>query len=123
MSHDLAHLGMTVTPENIVHVSSVLQAESDYLRTRVRQSRNHCRVGEPGLDPVSPKAASGFNGKIGLLLEQCQAYCDTLAAAADELARTARSYGHTDDDIRRSLESVQANYGGPIPNPPAGSPR
>lgn len=124
LSADLAHLGMQVTPENIVHVSNVLRAESDYLATRARWARNNCVVGEPGKDPVSSVAADGFNRKIRLLLDQCQAYCDRLGAASDDLARTAKTYGHTDDDIARSLTSIQANYGQPttlmVP-PPASS--
>ena len=68
LSADLAHLGMQVTPENIVHVSNVLRAESDYLATRARWARNNCVVGEPGKDPVSSVAADGFNRKIRLLL-------------------------------------------------------
>jgi hypothetical protein len=114
---DLAHLGMQVTPENIVAVSSVLRAESDYLRARVYASGRSCWVGEPGHDPVSPMAAAGFNNKIDMLLHECHAYCDRLAAASEELAATARSYGHTEEDIAGSLRAVRASYGQP------GSPR
>jgi hypothetical protein len=121
---DLTHLGMQVTPENVVQVSAVLRAESDYLRDKLENARYACRVGEPGQDPVSPRAATGFNTKIESLLEQCRAYRDALRAASDLLAATARAYGHTDDDIARTLDAVQSGYGrtGPLLRPSPESP-
>jgi hypothetical protein len=119
---DLAHLGIQVTPRNVVQVSAVLRAEAEYLSDKVMRAQHNAVVGEPGADPVSPRAAEGFNRKITNLLDQCQAYCEALRAAADRLGATAKAYGHTEDDLARALASIQPGYAEPTPPPPAPGP-
>jgi uncharacterized protein YukE len=97
---DLGALGAQVTPENIVHVSNVLQAEAR-------------------------PTAEGFNAKINALFNRIQTYADQLDAAARQLAQTATSYGHTDQGIKDSLDKLKLTYGQPSPPlaaPPASSP-
>lgn len=115
VSADLAQLGLQVNPGNIVQVSNVLRAEAEFLSQRLDRARLDSQVGEPGKDPVSLRAAAGFNRKINAMYDQVQAYCDALAAASNQLVATAKSYGHTDDDIARSLASIQPDYGRATP--------
>jgi hypothetical protein len=122
LSADLAHLDLQVTPENVVQVANVLRAESDYVRRHLRTARRDSHVGEPGKDPVSPWAAKAFNTKIDAMYDRVEEYVKTLQAYADRLIKTARDYGHTDDDIKRSFDTISAGYGTTTPSPPLMTP-
>ncbi len=119
---ELAHLGMQVTPENVVQVANVLRAEADYLREHLGAARRNSHVGEPGEDPVSPRAAKAFNAKIGAMYDRVDEYVDTLQSYADRLTATARDYGNTDEAIRRSFDTIRTGYGSTIPKPPLMTP-
>lgn len=116
---------MQVTPENIVHVGNVLAAEAEFMQVKLRAAWWNARVGVAAKDPVSQPTADGFNRKIDALLGQVQAYVETLRAASEQLAQTARSYGHTDAEIARSLDGITSTYGQPAPvlAPPSVSPQ
>ena len=111
LAAELAHLGLQVTPQNVLQVAGALRAEADYLGRELRGARRDGQVGEPGEDPVSRPAAVAFNAKIDAMWNRVQEYIDVLGAAADRLAATARDYGHSDEAIQRAFDAVCAGYG------------
>jgi hypothetical protein len=113
---DLNALMLRVTPQDVLVIGNAVRAESILLIDKIYRARLETVVGEPGQDPVSLKAVPLFNNKIHQLLTECEAYAHELAAAADELAHTARLYGHTEQEIRDSFTRYQAQ------NPPPTSP-
>lgn len=130
LAADVAQLGMQVTPENVLQLHNVLRAEAKYIREQTRRLGFPIRIGKPGLDPVSEWAASdaGFNGKLDALHRQCQGYPKALDDAADQLAATAKGYGHTEEAVRDSFTAYYPRYlamadtPAPAMPPPAGSP-
>jgi hypothetical protein len=102
-----------VTPENVLVIRNVVLSEATLLYGKVRQARKDIVVGEPGQDPVSQRTAAQANPKIQAMLAQCQAYVDELATAADQLGRTARGYGYTEQHILDSFTRYQG--ANPVP--------
>lgn len=111
LAAELAHLDLQVTPQNVLQVAGALRAEADYLREELRVALYDSEVGEPGEDPVSPRAAMAFNAKIGAMYDRVREYVETLESYADRLAATARGYGHSDEAIQRTFDSVRTDYG------------
>lgn len=98
---------LQVDPDNVMAVMRVLVAESDRLLDSVRRARLRGPwVGQCGGDPVSRDAASAFNQRIDLLVDQCRRYAEELGRAGHSLARAARDYGHTDAEIQAVLRSA-----------------
>jgi hypothetical protein len=112
---------MQVTPANVLHIRNALLAESQLLNKKVAMATRDAAVGKPGQDPVSQTAADNFNQKIKTLLDQCQAYVNALDEAACALERTAKSYGHTDQQIKDSFAKFQCTHPAPtgVPTSPA----
>ena len=102
----VANVNLQVTPENVLDVRAILLTEADRLGRVNELSTTTAPVGLCGGDPVSAQAAAAFNARIGLLLEQCQEYVEQLRAAARKLEQIARGYGHTEDEIASSYQSL-----------------
>jgi len=99
---------MRVTPATVLGVYRVIMEEVHRLRGAIVAFQ---RVGEMpvlGGDPVSPFAAKGFNERTHLLVQNCQAHVDDLAAVGDQLADAARAYGTREEEITATWKQVQA---------------
>jgi uncharacterized protein YukE len=114
---------MQVTPANVLHIRNALLAESQLLHDKVMTAQRQVHVGEPGRDDVSGQASEGFNPKIRGLIDQCAAYVDALAEAANNLGQTAKSYGHTEQQISESFVRFQTDNPAPtsVPSSPTAS--
>ncbi len=109
LAADLDHLGMQVTPANVLQVRNAVLGEARRLNLVLKLHRGSLRVGLCGGDPVSGPAAELFNQKIDALVAQCQGYVDGLRRAGLALEQTARDYGHAEQQITDSFNSyVQA---------------
>jgi uncharacterized protein YukE len=111
LAAELAHLDLQVTPQNVLQVAGALRAEAEYLRRELRFGRIDSAVGEPGEDPVSPRAAVAFNAKIGAMWDRVQEYVNALDSYASRLTATARDYGHSDAAIQHAFDTIRADYG------------
>ena len=107
---DLASLRTQVTPENVLLLHNGLKAEAVYLQRRMHACGFPMQVGEPGLDPVSKPAARAFNSKIRGLKEQLDAYVAQLEKMAEAMAQSAKSYGHTEDELAASFSNFYPGY-------------
>jgi hypothetical protein len=107
---DLASLRTQVTPENVLLLHNGLQAEAQYLHRQMRACGFPMQIGEPGLDPVSKPAAQAFNNKIQTLNDQLEAYIAQLKTMAEVMAQTAKSYGHTEDQLTASFTNFYPGY-------------
>jgi hypothetical protein len=105
---ELAALRTQVTPENVMLLHNGLKAEATFLNAQILL--NLVPVGEPGTDLVSPQAAEAFNRKIDGLRERLTAYVDLLTLMADDMAATARRYGHTEHEIADSFARFYSSY-------------
>lgn len=107
---DLASLRTQVTPENVLLLHNGLKSEAQYLRNQMHRHGFPVLVGKPGLDPVSKPAAKAFNDKIQALNQQLQAYLTQLDKMGEAMAQTAKSYGHTEDQLTASLKNFYPGY-------------
>jgi small-conductance mechanosensitive channel len=111
MTADLGNLRMQVTPENVMQLHHALAAEAQLVRAHLALALALATaVGEPAKDPVSPGAARGFNAKRQALFDQCTAYVTELRSTADALAKTAHSYGHSEQEITDSFKKFNTSY-------------
>jgi len=99
-----------VTPENVLALHNALAAEAKLIHGKIAVASYSAHVGKPGADEVSTTAAEGFNAKIDSLVKQCVAYADALQASADNLARIAKNYGHTEAEINASFATFNTGY-------------
>lgn len=107
----LNHLGMQVTPENVLHIRAALLTEAERLGDLLRLHGWELRVRAPAPDPVSAAAEMTLNPKIDLLTTQFQAYVDTLKTAGGVLAATARTYGYTEQQVKDSFDRSKQGLG------------
>ncbi|WP_028937932.1 PE domain-containing protein [Pseudonocardia spinosispora] len=101
--------GMTVTPENVLQLHNVFQSEVAALRSKTVFTLNF-KVGKAAEDPVSPRAADGFNTKIDSYKRRVQDYVDELDATARALADAAKRYGHSEEEIVASFRKFSPGY-------------
>jgi uncharacterized protein YukE len=100
---DLDHLGMQVTPANVLQVRNALRGEAKRLGDLLRIHDYSLTVRAPAADPVSGPAADLFNQKINTVRQQCEGYVSALQRAGLALEQTARAYGHTEQHIKDSF--------------------
>jgi hypothetical protein len=119
---DLAALRSQVTPENVMLLHNGLKSEALYIGDQIA-THLAVHVGEPGKDLVSPQASKAFNYKIDKLRAELLSYVDLLHSIADDMARAARSYGHTETEIAASFAEFYRGYPqqtGVTEHPPGG---
>lgn len=107
MAADLDHLGMQVTPENVLQVRNVLKAEAVRLSDVMRVNDYKLRVDLCGGDPVSADASRGFNAKLDNLRAQCSGYVKALRDAVKVLEQTAATYGRSEQEIKDSFDAFR----------------
>ena len=105
LATDLDHLGMQVTPANVLAIRNAVAGEASRLDALLRMHDFTLTVRAPAADPVSIAAAEGFNRQISALKQQCRTYVSALQQAGQALERTARDYGHTEQDIKDSFRA------------------
>jgi len=94
---------LQVDRTNVLAVHRAFREHADSLRTYLREIAVDTTIGLCGGDPVSRDAAQAFGGKIAQLLDAHWKHWHELDAVAVQLLATARNYGHTEDEITRSL--------------------
>lgn len=104
LAASLNHLGMQVTPENVLHIRAALLTEADRLHALLQTYLLQLWVRAPAKDPVSITAAELLNQKIGGLADQYKAYVNALTGAGAVLAGTARTYGYTEQQVKDSFD-------------------
>lgn len=122
---DLA-LGFTVTPDNVLAAYAVIAEEATRLGLALRFFQLGLGEGMPlcGGDPVSVDASRGFSEAAGELARLCYEDVAKLLAAADSLAKTAREYGKSDDQIVASFDRAKYTYQpSPVPTQTGSGPR
>ncbi|TCK21359.1 hypothetical protein EV378_5341 [Pseudonocardia endophytica] len=96
---------LQVSRDNVLAVHRAFQDHADDLRAYLLDVGVNSALGLCGGDPVS-RAAVGpqsFGGKIDQLLDVHWKHWEELDAVAGELREAARTYGHAEDEIQRSL--------------------
>lgn len=97
------NFGLTVTPENILGVRAVVLQEATDLKETLDYETQYAMRPALGGDPVSGDMSVAFNPITHELMGQAREHIKSLFALCEELAATARSYGHTEADITASL--------------------
>lgn len=101
--------GMTVTPENVQQLYNVFQTEASVLKNSMTRTFNF-KVGKAAEDPVSPRAAAGFNAKLDVYQQRVNGFIRELEETAKALADAAKSYGHTEEQIQGSFKKFGPGY-------------
>lgn len=96
-----------VNVDNVLDVHRAFQEYADAMRAELQRLDTTTQVGLCGIDPVSVMAAGpkSFGGKVRELLQVHWQHCEELDNVASLLRATARSYGHSEDEITSSLAS------------------
>lgn len=95
--------GLTVTPQNVLGVRAVVLQEAHDLFEMLRSEREQVVLTQLGGDPVSLDMSGAFNPVTDQLIQRAQRHIDSLKELGEELADTARGYGHTEADISASF--------------------
>lgn len=104
VARQLEQLALQVTPQTVLQVRNGFLGEAQRLQDALRHHAANIVVGPVGGDPLSQPAANVFNEHIKFTLAKCQAYVNQLRTQGDKLSQTARSYGHTEQEIKQSFE-------------------
>lgn len=106
--------GLTVTPENVLGIRAVVLDEAHDLQDMLWQEERNVWMPQLGDDPVSRDMMREFNLVTKSLLDRAHQHVDSLIALGNELAATARAYGHTEDQIKASFESTAVSHLSPL---------
>lgn len=106
LAASLNHLGMQVTPENVLHIRAALLTEADRLDVLLQRHYTSLGIRAPAPDPVSEVTETVLNPKIDGLTDQFKAYVGALKAAGAVLAGTAQGYGYTEQQITDSFKAL-----------------
>lgn len=102
---------MQVSPENILGLYAVVMEEVTRLELSLVNFRMHHQMApKPGSDPVSGPAAAGFQELTSELLARCRTSIRELHTVADGLANAARTYGHSEMQIKASFDPNKVEY-------------
>lgn len=103
------HLGLQVTPANVLGVYAVIMQEATRLQASMQRFQKDYGQGMPllGADPISPYASRGFTELTEQLLAKCQNDIDDLQRLGDGLAEVARAYGHTEEEVMAAFDARQ----------------
>ena len=106
------HLGLQVTPANVLGVHAVIMQEATRLQASVQVFKSDHGQGMPllGGDPVSPHASRGFTELTNQLLARCETDIADLFRVADQLAKAAREYGKTEEQVKEAFDLKNFRY-------------
>jgi hypothetical protein len=103
MAASLDHVGLQVTPDNVLAVRRALLQEAERLQSELEKHGRDVTVRRCGEDPVSADAAAAFTPRLQAMVRQAMLVPAMLRAAGDRLGEAARAYGHTDAEIAASF--------------------
>ena len=95
--------GLTVTPQNVLGVRAVVLQEAQDLHDMLKSESEQVILPKLGWDPVSRDMAAAFNPLTQQLLDRAKRHIETLKDLGNELAASAREYGHAESEIRSSF--------------------
>jgi uncharacterized protein YukE len=98
--------GLTVTPENVLGVRAVVLQEAQDLQHMLSTEEERAGLPPLGQDLVSKDMSREFNQATKQLLDRANQHIDSLKALGEELAASARAYGHAESEIKSSFESA-----------------
>lgn len=101
----LQRFGLTVNPQNVLGVRTVVLQEAHDLEKMLNAERERALLPPLGGDPVSFDMSAAFNEVTLQLLVRAKEHVASLFELCDELAATAREYGRVDADIAASFGS------------------
>ncbi|MCP2168283.1 hypothetical protein [Goodfellowiella coeruleoviolacea] len=99
---------VTVNKDNVLQIAKLFQDKAIQLYETVDRRANRMRSKPAWDDPVSKDMARVLNYRLidasDSYISRARQYADNLADTAEELKATAKSYGYTDEDIKRALD-------------------
>ena len=106
---------LKVDQNNVMQAARIVMAEAERFRTQVEARRAGLKVYPVGGDPVSKEAARVLNQKFwgspDSYLERCIDYADMLEQLARQLGEAAKTYGHTEEQIRIMFDAAARDAG------------
>lgn len=106
--------GLTVTPENVLGVRAIILEEAHGLQAALWQEERIVWLPKLGEDPVSKDMKRELNLATKALMDRAHAHIDSLFALGEELAATARAYGHTEEQIKASFGRTEVSGLSPL---------
>jgi hypothetical protein len=112
LAADLDHLGMQVTPQNVLQIRNIVLGAAQRLDDALYRLGRNIRVGPPGGDPISQPAADELNRRSQALLAEYRVQINAYHNAGQYLGQIARDYGYTEQSITDSFNKFRtANQG------------
>lgn len=103
---------LRVDQHNVMQAARLVADESAELRLRLKARLDGLVVDPVGGDPVSAEAARVLNLKFwdspDSYYRRCLEYADMLETLARQLAESARTYGHNEDQIESILNTLDS---------------
>ncbi|TCK20777.1 hypothetical protein EV378_4740 [Pseudonocardia endophytica] len=97
-----------VNTDNVLAVHRAFRDHANELLTYLQEARGDIGIGLCGLDPVSREVLKpeSLAGKAQSLFEAHWRHWEELDAVASRLIDTARTYGRTEDEIKREIDET-----------------
>jgi hypothetical protein len=104
--------GFQVDKDNVLQMQAALLNEGRDLRDFLRREQYNLKLVPLGGDPVSQQGTPAFNAKISgnpdSVYQRALEYAQKLIDAANALSETAKTYGHTEDEIKANLDRISS---------------
>lgn len=99
-----------VDPDKLLHAAKIIQDVLDTQGEPLLRRLDELTMQAPGFDPVSTEATTLWNRLLvadhDSFAHRVREYLHSLRNLVGNLAETARTYGHTDEEIHAALRKV-----------------
>jgi hypothetical protein len=107
--------GFTVNRDNVLQIGAAFAAEAARLQDQLDQYRDRM-LSNPALgDPASNDFAGALNEKLVMAddsyANRAQEYIDVLRGVADQCAKAAKDYGHTEEQVGTMMRGIGGSLG------------
>ncbi|PPK67888.1 PE domain-containing protein [Actinokineospora auranticolor] len=96
-----------VNKDNVLAAAKIIDTQAESLRRTVDSASDGLQVAPPGEDEVSVRVAEAWNNRLVFDLDSYRGrigeYITGLESLVEQLANTAKSYGHSEESITAAL--------------------
>ncbi|HEX6354109.1 hypothetical protein [Actinophytocola sp.] len=107
--------GFTVNRDNVLQIGAAFAAEATRLQDQLDEYRDRMLT-KPALgDPASADFATALDQRLvwadDSYANRAQQYIDVLHGVADQCAKAAKDYGHTEEQVSSMMRGIGGSLG------------